>query len=111
VQLRCGYFEDVAVLDRRHAVHRFRRDVHALARAHLAPHQRLAFLNLEQQQAGLQVDRLVLQVVVLQAQRMAGVHVNELADVPVGLRPVQLVSPRLLDARHFSAHYVTPWSD
>ena len=39
------------------------------------------FLDLEQQLARLQVDRLVLEVVVLQAERVAGIHVNQLADV------------------------------
>ena len=62
----------------------------------------VALLDLEQQLARVQVDRLVLQVVVLQAQRVAGVDVDQLADVPIGLRPVQLVAPRLLHSRHIS---------
>ena len=43
-------------------------------------------------------DRLVLAVVVLQAERVALVDVDLLADVAVGARPPQLVAPRLLDA-------------
>ncbi len=63
---------------------------------HLALHQLVAFLDLEEHAAFPEEDRLVLLVVILQAQRMTGVDVNELADVAVGLRPVQLVAPRLL---------------
>ena len=112
VQLGRRHFEDVAVLDRRHAMHGFRRDVDAFAGKHLALHKALAFLNLEQQLAGVQVDRFVLHVVVLKAERVAGVHVNQLADIALGLGPVQLVAPGLLDAtdlaRSVCGHLVTP---
>src|SRR5581483_74728 len=108
VQFGRRHLEDVAVFDRRHPVHGFRRDVHALAGAHLAFDELTVLLNLEQQLAGVQVDRLVLQVVVLQAERVPFVHVNQLADVALGLRPVELVAPGLLDARYLQAHDVTP---
>ena len=102
MQLRRRHLEDVAVLDRRHAVNGLRRDVHALAGRISRLTSFAALLNLEQQLPGVQVDRLVLQVVILEAERVAGVHVNQLAHVPIRLRPVQLVAPRLLDARHIS---------
>ena len=46
-----------------------------------------------------QEDRLVLEVVVLQAQGVALVDVDDLAHVAIGLRPVELVAPGLLDSR------------
>ena len=62
------------------------------------------FLDLEQHPAGPEEDRLVLLVVVLQAEGVPGVDVNQLADVPVGLRPVQLVAPRLVHSCHLFRH-------
>src|SRR5262245_30933389 len=77
VQLRRRHFEDVAVFDRGHPMNRLRCDVDALARLHLALLEPLAFalVDLEQQQPRMQVDRLVLQVVILEAERVAGVDV------------------------------------
>src|ERR1700731_3742782 len=75
-----------------------RRDVHALARFHLARDTVVALLNLEEQAPRVKVDGLVLDVVVLQAQRVPRVDVDELPRVPVRLRPVKLVSPRLVDS-------------
>ena len=63
-----------------------------------------AFLDLEQHPSGPEEDRLVLLVVVLQAERVAGVDVNQLADVAIGLRPVQLVAPRLVHSCHVLCH-------
>ena len=59
--------------------------------------ERVSLLNLEEQLPRPEKDRLVLDVVVLQAERMAGLHVQHLAHIPLGLRPVQLVAPRLFD--------------
>src|SRR5207248_2615747 len=61
------------------------------------------------QLAGEQVHRLVLPLVVLHGERVAGVDVQDLARVAVGLRPDDLVAPRLrhhtgLDA---TAHHTT----
>src|SRR5262249_17774503 len=100
--------EDFGVFAGRHPVDRLRRHVHGLARLHLAPAQLSIHVRLEENSSRVQEDRLVLLVVVLQAQGVALVHVNELADVPVGLRPVELVAPRLLDARNLPVHDVTP---
>ena len=57
-----------------------------------------ALLQDEHHLAREEVDRLVLLHVVLQRELEAGLHVEELADVAVGVRPPQLVAPRLLDA-------------
>src|SRR4030095_1078823 len=89
VELRRGNLEDIAVFDRRHAVNRLGRDVYALAGKHFTFRQPAALVNLEQQPAGVQVDRLVLDVVVLQAERMAGVDVDQFADVAIGLGPME----------------------
>src|SRR5262249_20799595 len=70
--------------------------------------QLAAFFDLEEQPAAVEKDRLVLEVVVLQAERVAFVDVNQLADVAVGLRPVELVAPRFLHAWNLAAHDVTP---
>src|SRR4029079_2639592 len=58
--------------------------------------------------AAVQEDRLVLEVVVLQAERVALVHVNQLANVSIGLCPVKLGAPRALHPRNVAAHEVTP---
>src|SRR5713101_1612014 len=107
VQLRRRHLEDVAVFNRRHAVDRLWRDVDALARLHLTLLQASALVDLEEQPARVQVDRLVLHVVILQAQRVARVDVNQLADVPLGLCPMELVAPGFFHARDL-AHDVTP---
>ena len=44
------------------------------------------------------VNRLVLDLVILQAQRVAGLDVKDLANITVGLRPDELVSPRFVHA-------------
>ncbi len=69
-------------------------------RRDLVFHQLAVLLDLEQELARQQHDRLVLLVVVLKAERVALVDVDDLADVAVGLRPVQLVAPRFVDARN-----------
>src|SRR5262249_35409964 len=77
---------------------------------HLAARELAVFLDLEQQLARVQVDRLILQVVVLEAERVPLGDVNQLPDVAIGLRPVQLVAPGLLDARNIHAHGWDPHS-
>ena len=72
---------------------------------HLALRQRAVHVDLEQHLARPEEDRLVLLIVVLQAEGVALVDVNQLADVPVRLRPVQLVAPRLLHSRHVRHQY------
>src|SRR5688572_11522418 len=48
----------------------------------------------------MHVDGLVLLVVVLQAQGVPGLDVQNLADVLLGLGPMELVSPRLVHTCH-----------
>ena len=75
---------------------------------HLALDQRVAFADLEQQPPRPEEDRFVLLVVILKAEGVAGVDVNQLADVPIGLRPVQLVAPRLLHSSSLHPPHITP---
>src|SRR5688500_19263729 len=77
----------------------FRRHVDALAGAELDLLEPVAAVDLVQQLARPHHHRFVLAVVVLQAEGVALVDVQDLADVAFGLRPVQLVAPGLLDAR------------
>src|SRR5881628_2917524 len=53
--------------------------------------------DLEGHGAGQDAHRLLLPAVVLEAQRLAGAHVEDLADVAVGARPDGLVPPGLGD--------------
>jgi hypothetical protein len=55
-------------------------------------------IALEQDPAGPDEDRLVLLVVVLQAQRVALVDVDLLADVAIGAGPPHFIAPRFFDA-------------
>ena len=71
--------------------------------------------ELKAQRAFEEVDRLVLALVVLEAQRVALADVEDLADVTVGARPDQLVAPRLVDADrlflgHSSISCLTGWA-
>src|SRR4029450_11349419 len=79
----------------------FWRDVNAFARVHLANHAMGPILNFKLQPAGVEVDRLILDVVILKAERVAGVHVNQLAHIPIGLRPVKLGAPGFLYPNDF----------
>ena len=59
--------------------------------------QLLALAQAEDQLAAEHVHGLVLDVVVLAAQHVARLHVQNLADVAVGPGPDQLIAPGLLD--------------
>src|SRR5207247_3154253 len=96
--------EDVAVGNRGHPVDGFWRDVDRLARLHLTLDERVPFLDLEQHASRPEENRFVLLIVVLQAERVPRIDVYQLADVPLRLRPVQLVAPRLLHLRSVG-HY------
>src|SRR5207247_5022218 len=50
------------------------------------------------------VNRLVLHIVVLEREHLAGFDVQDLADVAVGLGPDELVPPRLFDAGNGVGH-------
>src|SRR2546425_170979 len=104
VDLRGGRLEQAARDDRLELVDHLRLDVERLALAHRPLDQRVALLDAQQDLALQHVDRLVLLVVVLQAEHVAGLDVEDLADVAVGLRPDELVAPGLVDAVGQSAH-------
>jgi hypothetical protein len=44
-----------------------------------------------------QEDRLIFALVILEAQQVARLDVQNLADVAIGLRPNELMTPRFLD--------------
>src|SRR5579862_2299074 len=79
------------------------RDVRGVAWAHLAFCQSAVDVDLEENPARPDEDRLVLQIVVLQAEGVAFVDVDHLADVAIGFGPMELVSPGLLHFRHTHA--------
>ena len=56
--------------------------------------------DLEQETAAPQENSLVFQVVILKAERVTGVDVEELSDVTVCMRPNDLVSPGLVYSFH-----------
>src|SRR4029078_13591206 len=59
-------------------------------------HQLLTLLGPQHQLAAKHVHGLVLEVVVLQAQNVPRLHMQNLSDVLVGAGPHQLVAPRLI---------------
>ena len=79
-------------------MHGGRRHVHGLAWAHFGADELAIDFPLEQDAARPHEDRLILLVVVLQAEGVTLVDVDLLADIAVGAGPPQLVSPWFLDA-------------
>src|SRR4051812_21133110 len=61
---------------------------------------RLIF-EVEVHQSAEDENRLVLAVVILKREGFARIDVEHLAEIPVGDRPTQLVTPRLDDSRAF----------
>src|ERR1044072_8133972 len=93
VQIRRRYLEDRRVLDGRDGGDGPRGEVERGAGPHdLAVQHPLAGpAELDFRAAGEDVPRLVLDLVELEAERLAGLEEERLPDVPVGLRPDQLV--------------------
>jgi hypothetical protein len=87
--------------------HESGRDVHAFAGPEAALLERGAGSGAEDQLAPEDVHRLVLAVVVLQAEHVAGAHVKDLADVAVGAGPDELIAPRLLDSVGDVGHWIS----
>src|SRR5947199_285332 len=88
VQLWRRYLEHVGIFDRDHPVAQARRDVERLAGAQLAAARRRAVgEELEPHAARKDHDRLVLHPVVLERERFARAHMQDLADVAIGLGP------------------------
>ena len=99
VEFRRRYLDDVAVLDRCHPMDGARWNVYALAVPHLPAADLVTLPHLEQQPSAPDENGLVLAVVILQTQCMAGFNVDHLPHVPIRLCPVALVAPRLSDMR------------
>src|SRR2546428_10007841 len=99
VEMRRRDLEDRRVLDRGDAVNGPGGVVEARPRAdHLGAQDSLPrFAELELRPAALDVPALVLLVVELEAQRLAGPDEENLPDVEVGVRPDPLPAPRLVD--------------
>src|SRR5262249_40738530 len=66
--------------------------------------QRLALLDAQNDFARQHVDRLVFLVVILEGQHVAGLDMQDLADILVRLGPDDLVAPGLLDPIGYIAH-------
>src|SRR6266496_605683 len=100
VEVRRRDLEDRCVLDRGDAVNGSGWVVEARPLGdHLSAQDRLPrFAELELRAAALDIPALVLLVVELEAQRLAGPDEEDLPDVEVGVRPDQLPAPRLVDA-------------
>src|SRR5947207_12098901 len=86
-------------------------NVKCLACAYAALDQRVTLLYPQDDFTGQHVDRLILLVVILQRQHVAGLDVKNLAHVAIGLGPDDLVAPGLLDAVRELAHARLSFSD
>ena len=75
------------------------RDVGGLTLGHLDDAGILVTTEVQQEGAPHDEDRLVLVVVVLEAQALPGLDVDDLPGVVIGEGPEQLISPRLVRAR------------
>src|SRR5262249_28219413 len=85
-------------------------DVERLVGDQVARARRLAVGEVDQvHPAAQQHDRLVLDPVILQRQRLAGADVEDLADIALGLGPDLLVAPRLIDDRHGATSWELAW--
>src|SRR5690606_20955997 len=99
VEMRSRCLEDVDVGDRFDAMYRVRPDADALAFSELDRLERIDALSDDESHAATQqVHRLILDVVILERERVARVHVQDLADIVFRVGPDQLVSPRLVHA-------------
>src|SRR5438309_8965025 len=86
-------------------------NVECLAGAHAPLHHPLTLLNSQDDFAPQDVNRFVLLVVILQRQHVSGLGMANLPEVAVGLRPDDLVSPRLLYSIRLIAHGSLSFSD
>ena len=94
IEIGRGHLEDVGGLEGGHAVHRARRDVDAVTRAHLLRDPGIALAALLEPDASApDQDRLILDAVILEAERLSGIYVEDFSDVALGLGPAELVTP------------------
>src|SRR5262245_52847362 len=110
LEMRCRDLEDRRVLQSLDPVDRARLDPERRARAdHLRVRRLVARrAHLDLRAARLHEPRLVLLAVELEAQRLAGLHEEQLAAVVVGERPDQFVAPGLLDLRRLDCELLQP---
>src|SRR6185437_11876822 len=106
VELGGRRLEDVAVHHGLDLVHELGRNVDGLAGAERAGLQLGAGPGAEDQLAPEHVHRLVLAMVILQAQHVSRLDVQDLAHVALGAGPDQLVSPRFVDSVRQVGHCV-----
>src|SRR5689334_15120973 len=93
IELRRGCLEDIAVHHGLDLVNQLGRNVNGLAGLERARLELRARAGAENELAAEHVHRLVLEIVVLETQDVARLHVENLADIPVGARPDQLIPP------------------
>src|SRR5512138_1397955 len=102
VELGGGCLQHVAVHDGLDLVNERGGNVHGFAGAEWTGDDLAVRLRAQDQLAREHVHRLVLAMMVLQAQHVPRLHVENLAHVAISACPDQLVSPRFVDAvRHF----------
>src|SRR5258705_2400305 len=100
-----------ACLRRNDLMHDSRRGEHSLPRLEPALLELRFGPPAERELPHEDVHRLILLVMILQTQHVAGFHVQHLPDVSVGPGPDELVPPRLLDlVRDVRHHCSTTWS-
>ena len=102
-------FEDIAVFEGRHPVHRAGCDVDTVARRHLTRDALAVLFDLELNSARPEQNRFVLDVVILQAQCVSGVDVDDPADIPVRGGPAQFVSPGFVYSHLVSYPCLSAW--
>src|SRR5687767_477283 len=96
VELGSGRLEHVAVYHRLDLVNQLGRYVYRLARLEWPRYQGIAGLSPQGELAREHVHGLILEVVVLQAEDVTGLHVQDLPHVAIGASPDELVAPGLL---------------
>src|SRR4029077_1662669 len=86
-------------------------NVECLTGAHASLRHRLAPLNSQDDFARKDVNRFILLVVILQRQHLSRLDMENLPHIAVGLRPDDLVSPRLFYSIRQIGHASLSFSD
>jgi hypothetical protein len=97
--------QNVAALGARcHAMPGVGSNVVGVTGLHLSAYHDALLFHLEFIGSIEQVQSLVLDLVVLQGERLSGIDVEDLADVPLGVSEDQLIAPGLFNALDVSLH-------